>query len=536
MPKSYKTKKTGSGYQDRARLIMQRRDFIALVGASAGSTYAAMIALDLLARPAGATGKFQLTKDSKGKKIIILGAGLAGMAAAYELGKVGYDCAILEARDRGGGRCWTVRKGTEETEIGGERQVATFDDGLYFNPGPTRIAQHHVTLDYCKELGVPIEVFNNLNGSAYYYNEGIGPLSGKRVRIRAAHADMRGYTAELLAKAINQDALDLPLTREDKEKMVEFLHREGDLSPDLFYKGSNRGGYSVLPGAGLQAGEQEDPFNLEALIKSGFGRYFQFEYDFNFQMPMFHPVGGMDQIAKAFERRVGNKIIYRAEVKAIRKTPIGVRIIYTDKTGKSREMTGDFCICTIPLSVLKNIPADFSPDMKAAINSVAYAMTGKIGLQFKRRFWEEDDRIFGGASFTNQNITQIIYPSHNYLSSKGILVGYYNYGKAAQEMGNLSLAERQARALSEGGKIHPQYAREFETGFSVAWHKIKYSLGGWASYTKELRKQFYPRLNEPDGAIYLAGEHLSYYPGWTAGALESMRKVVKELHARVQNS
>lgn len=515
---------------------MKRRDFIALVAASAGSTYAAMIALDLLAQPARATGKFQLSGESKGKNIVILGAGLAGMSAAYELGKVGYNCTILEARDRVGGRCWTVRKGTEETEIGGERQVAAFDDGLYFNPGPARIPQHHVTLDYCKELGVPIETFNNVNEAAYYYNEGVGALSGKRVRIRAAHADMRGYTTQLLAKAINQDALDLPLTKEDKEKMVEFLRGEGGLSPDLFYKGSSRRGYSVLPGAGLQAGEQEDPFDLEALIQSGFGRYFQIEYEFNLQMTMFQPVGGIDQIAKAFERRVGNKIIDRAEVKAIRKTPIGVRVIYTDKTGKLQEMTGDFCICTIPLSVLKSIPADFSPEMKAAINSVPYRATGKIGLQFKRRFWEEDDRIFGGISLTNQNITQIIYPCYGYLSSKGILVGYYNYGEDAQEMANLSLLERQARALTEGGKIHPQYAQEFESGFSVAWHKVKYSLGGWASYTTEVRQQFYPKLNEPDGAIYLAGEHLSYYTGWMAGALESARQVVSALHARVQNS
>jgi len=515
---------------------MKRRDFIALVAASAGSTYAAMTALDLLVQPAGATGKLQLTGESKGKKIVILGAGLAGMSAAYELGKVGYDCTILEARSRAGGRCWTVRKGTTETEIDGQQQVAAFDDGLYFNPGPARIPQHHLTLDYCKELGVPIEVFTNVNEAAYYYNEDVGSLSGQRVRIRTAKADMRGYMTELVAKAVNKDALDMPLTKEDKEKLIEFLQKEGDLSPDMFYKGSSRRGYSVPPGAGLQPGEKEDPFDMTALIQSGFGGYFRSEYDINQQMQMFQPVGGIDQIAKAFEREVGNKITYQAEVKEIRKTPTGVRIAYTDKAGKSQEVTGDFCICTIPLSVLKSIPADFSHEMKAAIDGVAYEATGKIGLQFNRRFWEEDDRIFGGISRTNQNITQIFYPSSNYLSPKGILVGYYNFEETAEEMADLSLAERQVRALQEGSKIHPQYQEEFETSFSVAWHKIKYSLGGWASYTTEMRDNFYPRLNEPDGAIYLAGEHLSYYTGWMAGAFESMRKVVAALHTQVQSS
>lgn len=515
---------------------MKRRDFITLVAASAGSTYAAMQALDLLAKPAQATGKFSLSGESKGKKILILGAGLAGMAAAYELGKVGYDCTILEARDRVGGRCWTVRQGTTETEVGGEVQVAAFDPELYFNPGPARIPQHHVTLDYCRELGVPIEVFNNANEAAYFYSEGVGRLSGKRIPMRAVHTDMRGYMSELLAKAINQDALDLPLTQEDKEKLVEFLRAEGDLNPDLFYKGSNRRGYSVLPGAGLQGGEQDDPFDLNALIQSGFGNYFQFQYDFNQQMTMFQPVGGMDQIAKAFEKRVGHTIINQAKVTEIRQTPTGVRVLYTNKTRQQKEITGDFCICTIPLSVLKSIPADFSADMKMAIDSVPYTPTGKIGLQFKRRFWEEDDRIFGGISFTNQTITQIFYPSSDYLSSKGILTGYYNFLTKAEDMGNLSLIGRQTLALSEGSKLHPQYPEEFETSFSVAWHKIPYSLGGWASYTSQMRQQFYPRLNEPDGTIYLAGEHLSYYTGWMAGALESARKVVADLHTRVQTN
>ncbi len=198
-----------------------------------------MIALDLLKQPATARSKFELFGNNKGKKIVILGAGIAGMAAAYELEKIGYDCTILEAgsQERAGGRCWTVRQGTVETEISGERQVANFNAGLYFNPGPARIPQHHITLDYCQELGVPIEVFTNVNEAAYYYNEGVGPLSNLRffrngVRIREAKTDMRGYMTELLAKAIDQDALDLPLTTEDIEKMLEFLHRDGKSAGD----------------------------------------------------------------------------------------------------------------------------------------------------------------------------------------------------------------------------------------------------------------------------------------------------------------
>lgn len=519
---------------------MKRRDFITAVAASAGSAYGAMKALNLLEKPATARpsqkGPFQLQQRGGGRKrVIILGAGLAGMASAYELGKVGYDCIILEARSRAGGRCWTLRGGEQFTDIKGQTQTVQFDRGLYFNPGPARIPQDHVTLDYCKELGVSVEVRTNLNRQQYFYNEYLGPPYSPKVRVREAVTDMRGYISELLAKAINQDAIDAPLTTEDKEKLIEFLRTYGDLNPDLFYKGSSRRGYAVLPGAGLQPGEKSDPYDLNALIQLGFADYTaaseDLEWEYDQQMTMLQPVGGIDQIAKAFERRVGERIAFQAEVKEIRKTPNGVRIAYTSKSGKTQQVTGDYCICTIPLSVLRNIPSDFSPEMKAAIASVDYAVTGKCGLQFNRRFWEEDENTFGGITITNQSITQIWYPSEGFLSPKGIMLGYYNFGDIAADIGKLPPAQRLALAVAQGSKIHPQYTKHFENGIPVFWQTVPYSLGGWATYTTAVRQQYYPRLNERDGNIFLAGEHLSYLTGWMAGALESARLVTTKINA-----
>jgi monoamine oxidase len=252
---------------------MNRRDFITAVAASAGSVYAAMKALDLLDKPATAqdspSGRvpFQLQPTNANKRIIILGAGLAGMCSAYELGKVGYECQILEARDRSGGRCWTLRGGDSFTEIDGQTQTAQFDSDLYFNTGPARIPYHHVTIDYCKELGVPLEVFVNVSRQQYYYQEDSGSLSGRKVHAREAITDMRGYVSQLLAKAVDSDAINAPLTAEDKEKLIEFLKTYGGLDPDLFYKGSSRRGYTVPPSAGLQEGEVADPYDLSALIQ-----------------------------------------------------------------------------------------------------------------------------------------------------------------------------------------------------------------------------------------------------------------------------
>ena len=121
------------------------------------------------------------------------------------------------------------------------------------------------------------------------------------------------------------------------------------------------------------------------------------------------------------------------------------------------------------------------------------------------------------------------------MGKKGVLKGYYNFHERAVKLGNLSLADREKVALAQGGKIHPQYAKEFETSFSLAWQKIPYSKGGWAEYSDSARKRFYPALIKPDDDIYLAGEHTSHLTAWMAGALESANAVVSQIHKRVNS-
>ena len=174
----------------------------------------------------------------------ILGAGLAGLTVAYELGKVGYDCRVLEARARPGGRVFTVRRGTVSEEDG-PGQTAAFDDGLYFNAGPMRISHHHrTTLAYCRELQVPVEVFVADSDSAYLYQTRSSTLTERRIRLREARADFDGYIAELLSKALSQAQLDQPLTAEDRDRLLAYLRRLGALDQQRQYRGSpRRSGY-----------------------------------------------------------------------------------------------------------------------------------------------------------------------------------------------------------------------------------------------------------------------------------------------------
>ena len=205
--------------------------------------------------------------------------------------KLGYDVKILEARDRVGGVNWTLRRGATHTEIGagGETQVCKFDEGQYHNGGPWRLPHWHTgVLGYCKELGVPLEVFINEGEASYFYYEGdnLGPLANKRVRLREVKADMIGYTCELMAKVVDQGALDMPLSAEDKERFVTFLVTQGYLdSADRAYKKTTARG----PG---------DPHDFKALLQSGLPNRIRSVMEGTGQAPMFQPVGGMDQIPK----------------------------------------------------------------------------------------------------------------------------------------------------------------------------------------------------------------------------------------------
>ena len=493
-----------------------------------------MLAMGML--PPAPAHPFRMEGDGGGREVVILGAGLAGMTAAYELGKLGYACTILEARERAGGRCWSVRKGSVNEEAGFGRQMAGFDEGQYFNAGPSRIPHHHgLTLHYCKELQVPVQVYSNVNENAYYFSEGKGPLSNKKIRVREVHNDMRGWISELLAKGLDGGKVEAAMSREDVLKVVEWLRAEGGLDVDKLYKVSARRGYIESPGAGDREGKLGDAHGLLELLQSGLldpDFYNVAEYTYELQGSLLQAVGGMDRIAAALERQVGSRIRYGAEVRSIKNSEEVVKLVYRDAAGE-KSVEAPFCICTIPLPVLSNIDHNFGSDASRAIDSVVYMSTGKIGLQFKRRFWEEDEAIYGGITHTNNQLTQIFYPSYDYLSGKGILIGYYNFNDKAVATGNLSYRERERLALDKGGLIHAQYPQEFETSFSVSWHKTKYSLGGWALYSAGERQTLYKPLLVPDGRVYFAGEHLSYLNAWMAGAFESARSVAAALHSRV---
>jgi monoamine oxidase len=521
---------------------VSRRDLLSLIGAVCGSAamYHAMTSLGF-ASDSGYKGPIKLEGDPKGASVLILGAGLAGMTAALELRKAGYQVRILEFNSRPGGRNWTLRGGDSFTELGGATQTCEFEQGLYLNPGPWRIPYHHrALLDYCRRLNVALEPFIQLNHNALLH--ATRAFGGVPQRIRDIKADFQGEVSELLAKATQQGKLDEAVTKEDREILMQALRSWGALDRNYAYKANlisaEYRGYAKNPGGGLGAAPVPgEPIALSDILKSQLWRYLQNFARHQFQTTMFQPVGGMDMIGKAFAKEVGDVIRYDAKVTAIQQDDHGVTVTFTDLKAPAapQQAKADWCVCTIPLPILSQLPIDVGARMKAAIDAVPYSASVKIGLQFKRRFWEEDEAIYGGISYTDLPIRQIAYPNTGFnRAGKGVLLGAYLFdGPNAYEFTAMPPAERVARAVEFGAGIHPQYPAEFDNGIAVAWHRMPFTLGCAGDWTEKSRAKHYDNLCQIDGRIVLAGEHASYIPAWQEGAILSSLDAITRLHERV---
>ena len=519
---------------------MQRRALLNLIGAAAGGSalYLAMTALGHAAESTY-TGPPKLEGDVRGARVLVLGAGMAGLVTAMELRRAGYQVEVLEYNDRAGGRTWTLRGGDRYTELGGAVQECGFDDGLYLNPGPWRIPYHHrALLDYCRRLGVALEPFVQVNHNAYLHStEAFG---GVPQRYRTVQADFHGTIADLMAKAVHTDRLGGAVTPEDTEVLLAALQRWGALDGDYRYRrgvdSSERRGWDTPPGGGLHArATPSQPVKPSDLLQSRLWRALAVAADYDYQTTLFQPVGGMDAIARAMARQVQDVLRLRRKVTAVHQDAAGVSVEWQDTAnGASGRSQADWCVCTIPLSILSQIDMTVSPAMQAAIAAVPYAATVKIGLQFRRRFWEEDDAIYGGISYTDLPISLIGYPPHGCnAGGKGVLLGAYAFGPYAYEWTALPPAERVRRAVALGAQIHPQYAAEFETGMAVGWHRVPWTLGCYGQWTTAARAAHYDDLCQLDGRIMLAGEHASFIPAWQEGAVLSALDAVTRLHARV---
>ena len=527
-----------------------RRDFLSRVGQAGGysAAFLTMQGMGLMEAHAARPEPLQAAAGSgKGIKVVVLGGGIAGLVSAYELCALGYSVTVLEARERPGGRNYSVRGGDKVLFLDGSTQTCNWETGHYQNFGPARLPSIHPTiLGYCKKLGVELQVEVNMTNSAFLQNDAAN--SGKPVVMRQAINDTRGHVSELLTKSMKQGSLDQEMSAEDRDRMLSFLRIYGSLDDAGKYTGSDRAGYAKLAGAGDETGVLSQPLDMHTLLDCSFWQGMLFDQQFDMQATMFQPVGGMDRIPYAFAKALGSTVKYNAPVTEIRKTAKGVKIGYK-QNGAAKMIEADYCICAMPLTILRSVPNDFGASYKKVFDECTYANAYKVAWE-SRRFWEQDYNIYGGLEFVNTGCSPIWFPSAGMFTQKGVVVSGYT-DESNTPFGKLAMTAKFDESRKSIERLHPGHGHELEKPMYVGWGKMPYNEGSWirsyapneqrapgvavAPQTGQARNpgaartasnSGYETLIQPDGRLIMAGDHVSHIVAWQEGAaLSGLRAV-----------
>lgn len=448
------------------------------------------------------------------KRVIVIGAGMAGLVAAYELLRAGHDPLILEAQHRVGGRVCTWRE--------------PFAPGLYAEVGAMRIPRaHRVTLAYVAKFGLPTADFTMNNPNAWCH------LFGRKHRFRdidakphliGAHLaqNERAATCERMWQQAIQPFADR-ITAHGDDGWTEIVDRYDGHSTREFL---DELGWSeaAIELFGLLM-NQESLMNTSflELLREEIGRCY---------VDMVRIDGGMDQLPRAFVPKLADRIRFGARMTAVDQTHDGVTIHYHTGAGRMR-VTGDHAIIAVPFPVLRHVEMrkPLSLAKRRAIRQLHYDASAKILFQCRRRFWEEDDGIVGGGSVTDLAVRNIYYPEQGRETGRGILLASYTWAEDAQRWGSLSPEERIVQALENVAAIHPQVRDEFEIGVSKMWHDDPYAGGAFALFEPNQQKLLYDHIIAPEGRLHFAGEHASLRHAWIQGAIESGLRAAAEIHA-----
>jgi monoamine oxidase len=450
--------------------------------------------------------------EQPGKRVIIIGAGMAGLVAGYELTRAGHDPVILEAQNRVGGRIYTLRK---------------FAPGLYAEAGAMRIPRvHDLTLGYIEHFGLQLRPFVMGNPKGLVF------VGGKRMTAEqagltpdelgfAVAEHERGRSAFALWEEATQDLRAWLET--DQVAGWERIRREYDgytLREFLEMKGFSEGAiemYGVMNfvEAGINNAVVEE-------FREDFGKAYE---------DMQEIVGGSDGLPNAFYAELADRIRFGAEVHAIDQDADSVTVHFKTEAGRY-SISGDHAIVTLPFSVLRQVEilTPFSREKQRAIRQLNYSASTKILFQVRERIWETDDGIFGGATVTDLPIRRMNYPTPDPTTSRGMLLASYTWDQDAARWGAMDEETRLEEALEDVSKIHPGIRDVYEVGASHAWYDDRFANGAFALFEAGQQTQLQADIVRPEGRIHFAGEHCSLYHAWIQGALESGLRAALAIH------
>jgi len=482
---------------------IDRRRFLKQGAAALGSALAFPIAVK--AFDAGS-----LQEKINPKKIIVIGAGLAGLSAAYELTRLGHDVTILEARTRPGGRVFTIRE--------------PFSDNLYAEAGAQYVPEsHELTMKYVKLFNVPlIEVETGAQPAVYLargkrFLVGEGKELGLPFELTAEERKlgidgmMKKYVDPILEEitdATNPNFLPDSLKKYDNLTMTEFLRSRGASAGaiELF-----RMGYLEINGDGI------DSYSALSGLRDLILGHAEKEYKIK---------GGSDKLPKAFAERLADKILYGSPVVKIEQDEKAVRVTFL-QAGSPQTLSTDRLICAIPFSILRKIEVSprFSAEKQKAVETLSYTSVARVYLQMRGKFWQKEN-VSGELYLDNPRME--FFP-HGHAGKRDIYESFIT-GRQARAIASMPENERLKYVLEQAQKALPAVRENFEGGASKCWDEDEWARGAWAWLKPGETASLIPHISRAEGRIHFAGEHASAYPGWMQGAFESGTRAAKEIH------
>lgn len=493
-------------------------------------------------------------QGSPRKHVVILGGGMAGLAAAYELTQLGHTVEILEASHRTGGRVWSHH----------------FSDGTYNELGAMRIPpSHDYTHYYIDKMGLKKNLIPFINSTA----QGFWDIHNVITRNTASDVQQKIYPHFKLSETFRNTPsggaifgallANVIATLTDAE--VDSLF-EGRMDTDyLRYLDNLSLGQFLSQNAGMDAKEVAGVFtSLEVWYDKSITMFIRDEI-VGTGDKLVTIDGGMEQLPRRLTEKVKADVqIHREVVRIDRRDDHKVEIRVRDtKTGETTDTVADYVLCTIPFSVMRRMELEgLSYGKMRAIRNMAYAAASKVLLDCDQRFWQSPKYgIFGGSSISDHIQRQTYYtmsgldasesnvpskfrglhtayegsgwtvktkPDHDW-RIPGAITGAYCWGRDARRLTAVGEDERRRVVVESIERYMPELGSHVVDSTSIAWEQYKWSAGAFAFFRPGDIELYYQDAIRPEGRLFFAGEHLSTDPAWIQGALIASLRAVNEI-------
>ena len=445
------------------------------------------------------------------EKVAVIGAGLAGLAAAYELDGLGYEVIVLEARMRAGGRVQTLRE--------------AFSDGLYAEAGAISLSDvDTITLDYVKKFNLPLQKSNPTGAPRRFFVRGkwiTDPMNApyefntdeKRLGLRGFYSQYVSSGIKQIGNSESQNWSPADFAEMDKLSVADFLRKQGASKDAIDFLRLTALGFN---GDGIESASALSVFLAEAHYQKSRESYVI--------------SGGNDLLPKAFARQLAGKIQYGIAVTGLVQNENGVKIV-GNRNGNAYALDADYVVCAVPLTILRNMEiVPLSSAKQRALKELNYASVSRVYLQSRTRFWQ---KYHPTARVITDDPRAIIEDQTDMQTGlqRGI-VESHTFGAEARQISAIPEKERLQKSLQQMEKLFPGFEKEFEGGVSKCWDEDLWSRGAYIQYQPGQMTKHYTQLAQPEGRIHFAGEHTSKMFASMEGALESGKRVANEINSK----